>query len=371
MAGLKHSAFLIFKNMKKILTTLILFLSIYVSAQNNILHAGESDWPNNINEENSNQNEFKSSQIMSCAANTILTTGYPAWTNYYAGYMFKVINTSTCSILVNCFEARFQGTSGYRIYTKTGTFIGFETLPGSWTLVGSVAGGVTGISTTTCSPIPIAVGVVIPAGGSQSFYLTRTDNVVANRHLYITGSGTAGTTIYASDANVQITEAEYLDVYFLLQIGVRRPSFDMYYDKICGVLPIELVSFIGESNVNYNQLDWITATELNNEYFILERSEDGLNWTEIGKINGSGTSHTTKKYSFKDYGFKNDLNYYRLLQVDYNGARKKSGLIVVDNKKDIPTIIRTTNLIGQEISGDFEGLKFIYYSDGSVKKKVN
>jgi len=357
--------------MKKFLTILILFLSISISAQNNILHAGESDWPISTTEENANQNAFKASQVMSCAANTIMTTGYPAWTNYYAGYMFRVINTSTCSIIVNCFEARFQGTSGYRIYTKTGTFIGFETLPGSWTLVGSVAGGVTGISTVTCSPIPIAVGVTIPAGASQSFYLTRTDNLVANRHLYITGSGTAGTTIYASDANVQITEAEYLDVYFLLQVGVRRPSFDMYYDKVCGVLPIELLSFEGNYEDDLNHLNWITATELNNDYFVVERSEDGLNWTEIGKISGSGTSQSKKMYSFKDYGFKSTLNYYRLSQVDYNGGFKKSGLIVIDNKKDAPVILKTTNLLGQDVSSDFNGLKFIYYSDGIVKKKVD
>lgn len=356
--------------MKKILITLILFLSISISAQNNILHAGESDWPDNLTEEALDVSALKTSQVMSCAANTIVTTGYPAWTNYYAGYMFKVNNTSTCSIIVNCFEARFQGTSGYRIYTKTGTFIGFEALPASWTLIGT-ANNVTGISTVTCSPIPIAVGVTIPAGASQSFYLTRTDNLVANRHLYITGSGTAGTTIYASDANVQITEAEYLDVYFLLQVGVRRPSFDMYYDKICGVLPIELVSFDGKNEGKSNDLNWITATELNNQYFVIERSEDGLNWTQIGKINGSGTSHTAKKYSFKDYDFKNTLNYYRLSQVDYNGDFKKSGLIFIDNTKESPKIIKVTNLIGQEVFEDSYGLKFIYYSDGAVKKKVD
>lgn len=345
-------------------------LSTTMSAQNKVLHAGETDWPISITE-NSSQSVFKSSQIMSCAANTIITTGYPAWTNYWAGYMFRVINTSTCSIIVNCFEARFQGTSGYRIYTKTGTFIGFELLSGSWTLVGT-ANNVTGISTVTGTPIPIVVGVTIPAGASQSFYLTRTDNLVANRHLYNTGTGTAGTTIYASDANVQITEAEYIDPFFAaLQIGTRRPSFDMYYDKVCGVLPIELISFEGNYEGSFNSLRWITATELNNDYFIVERSEDGLNWTEIGKISGSGTSHGKKMYSFKDFGFRNTLNYYRLSQVDYNGESKKSGLIVIDNKKEPHVVVKTTNIFGQDVSENFEGLKIIFYSDGFVQKKID
>jgi hypothetical protein len=334
------------------------------------LHAGELDWP--ISTETSNQTAFKSSQIMACAANTIFTTGYPAWTNYWAGYMFRVINTSTCDITVNCFEARFDGTSGYRIYTKTGTFIGFELLVGSWTLVGSIPSGLASISTVTCTPIPIVVGVTIPAGSSQSFYLSRTDNLVANRHLYNTGTGTAGTTIYSFDANVQITEAEYVDPFFAaLQVGTRRPSFNMYYDKVCGVLPIELISFEGVSMVNSNQLKWVTATETNNDYFILERSEDGLNWTKIGKVDGSGSSYQNKTYSFNDNGFKNTLNYYRLTQVDYNGESKKSKMIAIDNQKDSPVIIKMTNIIGQDVYEDFNGLKFIYYSDGTVKKKLN
>lgn len=347
----------------------MIVLSAVMFSQNNVLHAGETDWPVSISNDQ-NQSAFKSSQIMSCAANTILTTGYPAWTNYYAGYMFKVNNTSTCSIVINCFEARFQGTTGYRIYTKTGTFIGFEALPGSWTLVGTAA-NVTGISTVTCSPIPIAVNVTIPAGASQSFYLTRTDNVIANRHLYITGSGTAGTTIYASDANVQITEAEYLDVYFLLQVGVRRPSFDMYYDKICGVLPIELVSFEGSYIGNLNQLKWITATEINNDYFILERSEDGLNWKEIGIIDGSGNSNQNKSYYFNDKDFKNILNYYRLTQVDYNSNYKTSNLIAINNQKESPIVVKTINIFGQDVPENYEGLKIIFYSDGSIIKKID
>ncbi len=346
-------------------------LSTMMSAQNNVLHAGENDWPISITE-NSNQSAFKSSQIMSCAANTIFTTGYPLWTNYWAGYMFKVINTSTCDITVNCFEARFQGTSGYRIYTKSGTFIGFELLSGSWVLVGNIPSGLTGISTVTGTPIPIVVGVTILAGASQSFYLTRTDNVIANRHLYNTGAGTAGTTIYASDANVQITEAEYIDPFFAaLQIGSRRPSFDMYYDKVCGVLPIELISFEGVYVGSFNQLKWITATETNNDYFILERSVDGLKWTEIGKVSGSGNSYQNKTYYFKDNGFDNTLNYYRLTQVDYNKSSKTSNLIVVDNKRESPIVVKITNIFGQDVSENFEGLKIVFYSDGSVQKKID
>lgn len=325
-----------------------------------------TDWPIENNTV-SNTSAQKAAQIMSCAANTVFTTGYPAWTNYYAGYMFMVNNTTTCSIIVNCFEARFQGTSGYRIYTKTGTFIGFETLSGSWTLVGTAA-NVTGVSTITCSPIPITVNVTIPPLSSQSFYLTRTDNLVANRHLYITGAGTAGVTIYASDANVQITEAEYLDTYFVLQIGVRRPSFNMYYDKICGVLPIELTQFkvktIGQNNI----LTWTTATELNNNRFEVERSEDALNWLTVGQVLGSGTSTHTNKYKFEDQTFKRVVNYYRLKQIDHNGVSKFYEPIVVDNAKDSVKVTNRLSLFGQNVDENYNGIVIEFYSDGTYNK---
>lgn len=277
---------------------------------------------------------------------------------------------STCPITIKCFEARFQGTSGYQIHTKTGTFIGFEITPLAWTLVGSVAAGVASISTFTCSPIPIAVNVTIPAGASQSFYLTRNDNVIANRHLYITGLGTAGTTVYANDVNIQVTEAEYLDFPFgPLQVGVRRPSLDIYYDKNC-VLPIELISFEGKNISNYNNIQWTTATEINNSHFVLERSTDASNWKEIDRMDGTN-QHETVTYVVNDKTFEHVVNYYRLTQVDFDGSTKYSDIIAINNNKDIPTVIKIRNILGQEVTNDFKGIKIVYYSNGTVQKVVD
>lgn len=350
--------------MKKILYILLL-LSFNARTQS-LLRIG-TDWPSKPNQIIPEVAQ-KNSQVLSCAANTILTTGYPVWTNYYAGFMFMINNTSTCSIIINCFEARFQGTSGCRIYTKTGTFIGFEILSGSWTLVGTAV-NVVGISTTTCSPIPIFVGVTIPPSSSQSFYLTRTDNTIANRHLYITGNGTAGTTIYASDANIQVTEAEYLDTYFGLQAGTRRPSFDVYYDKICSILPVEMINFEGKNYENFNSLSWITMSELNNKYFEIERSEDGYVWSVAGQIVGSGTSHSKNSYQFKDYSYNKVVNYYRLKQIDYDGNSKVYYTIAINNLKEPLKITKYINLLGEEVSSSYEGIYIIIYEDGTYAKR--
>ena len=85
-------------------------------------------------------------------------------------------------------------------------------------------------------------------------------------------------------------------------------------------LPIELISFkatkIGESVL----LTWKTLLEINNDYFLLFKSSDGNNWTEISKINGSGNTLTSKNYSEIDLRGCDDLCYYRLVQVDFDGT---------------------------------------------------
>lgn len=293
--------------------------------------------------------------------------GYPAWTNYWGGYQFNIINLSATDITIHSFEARFQGTAGYRIYTKTGTFVGFETNAAAWTLVGSIAGGLTGVSTTAPTPIPIPVEICIPAGATQAFYLTRSDNLVANRHLYITGTGTPGTTIYASDANLGITEAHYVTPYFAaLYAQSRRPSLDVCYSVGCTMLPVELVKFEAENDNGRNYVTWWTATERDNDYFVVERSNDGVNFKEIGTMDGQGNSQHLVSYRFSDLYYKRgEVNYYRLKQVDFNGAVEYHDVISVDNTDEEALLIGTYNMMGQEVGANYEGLKVMVFGDGS------
>ncbi|MBN8694183.1 MAG: hypothetical protein J0L69_13395 [Bacteroidetes bacterium] len=312
----------------------LIFLNLTVFSQSNII-VTNSEVPDQalqgdidaINSQNfvKSPEQFSGEKIMWCASANTLVTGYPAWTNYYAGWMVNINNISTNTITINCFEARFGGTTGYRIYTKTGTFVGFEGNAASWTLVGSAA-NVTGASTTTSSPIPIAVNVNINPGTTRAFYLTREDNVVANRHMYISGSGTAGTTVYSSDANLQVTEATYCDVFFLPQVGVRRPSFQIYY-SIYNPLPVELGNFKCASDKTGTQLNWATYSEKNNAYFSVQRSQNGADFEEIGRVEGAINSNQIINYSFKDNLPKRGVNYYRIKQVDVNDDFKIHDMI--------------------------------------------
>lgn len=97
------------------------------------------------------------------------------------------------------------------------------------------------------------------------------------------------------------------------------------------VLPIELISFIGERlDNNFVELSWSTASEVNNDYFTLERSVDGNKWSVVGGLGGAGTSKTVIDYVFQDNNDISTHTYYRLKQTDFDGHYEYSKPIVVE-----------------------------------------
>ncbi len=93
-------------------------------------------------------------------------------------------------------------------------------------------------------------------------------------------------------------------------------------------LPIELLSF--EANRVGSEMlvkcDWSTATETNNNYFGIERSQDCINFSQIGTMLGSGNSLVTQNYTFYDDKPYYGLSYYRLKQVDFDGSFSYSAI---------------------------------------------
>lgn len=172
----------------------------------------------------------------------------------------------------------------------------------------------------------------------------------------------AGATQLAFSLNCRVNSAGeewWIDNIELIQLGP------------CVALPIEIVSFEARKNEGYNTLTWVTATETNNDYFTLERSIDGFNWVEIATVDGAGTVSTPSFYEYKDYEFTEDtVNYYRLKQTDFNGLFEYFQIVYVSNfgiqKKG--TLLKTINLMGQEVNQDYEGLVLEHYSDGTIRK---
>jgi hypothetical protein len=103
-------------------------------------------------------------------------------------------------------------------------------------------------------------------------------------------------------------------------------------DETSTPLPVTWISFEGKNTLAGNELTWTTASEINNDYFAIERSNDATAWTELGKVKGKGNRTTRQVYSFIDREPIESYNYYRLKQVDYDGAFNFSKTISIQNR---------------------------------------
>jgi hypothetical protein len=96
-------------------------------------------------------------------------------------------------------------------------------------------------------------------------------------------------------------------------------------------LPVELLSFSGNCEGKNTKLKWVTASEINNDHFNIERSVDGVNYEVIGKVQGQGNSTITNTYTYSDEYSLSDMTYYRLQQIDFDGSSETFGPVVVRN----------------------------------------
>ena len=129
-------------------------------------------------------------------------------------------------------------------------------------------------------------------------------------------------------ADQQIT----LRFYFRSDQSVQADGW--YVDNVkisvyTGIIPVELVSFMSSIINNSVNLNWITATELNNSGFDIEKSTDNSSWNKIGFVSGNGTSTEVHNYSFADQNPFVGTSYYRLKQIDFDGTTEYSNTIEV------------------------------------------
>ena len=102
--------------------------------------------------------------------------------------------------------------------------------------------------------------------------------------------------------------------------------------------PVTLLSLNAKRYVSSNLITWATSQELNSQYFGIERSIDGINFSQIGKVAAAGNSSVKLNYQFVDPQPVKGVNYYRLKIVDIDNTIKYS---LVRNVKNIGTISLT------------------------------
>ena len=119
------------------------------------------------------------------------------------------------------------------------------------------------------------------------------------------------------------------------------------------LLPIELAAFSANCDGKSVLVEWTTASERNNDYFIIERSDDAINFVEIARVAGAGNSIEQLDYSYADYGKRSGDNYYRLVQVDYDGMRSVSEIVVVfcaDETGEEPEVLAYPNPFNDDLN---------------------
>ena len=183
-------------------------------------------------------------------------------------------------------------------------------------------------------------------GGQVDYW---TDSLEAR---YPSGADMQWVVYQSSTSHLSVVSKDTVNLFVKMTPGVTQGNFDLGYFvsdaaldftdptwysvslnnpiTVSGVIPVELTSFTAVSIKDGVQLNWETATETNNLGFDIERSVDNQKFQKIGFLSGKGTTTQKSSYSFLDQTAVSGKQYYRLKQLDLNGAFEYSNVVEVD-----------------------------------------
>jgi len=163
---------------------------------------------------------------------------------------------------------------------------------------------------TADNKIQIASGGKFIVTGDLSFSNSPQDDYSGSGDLYVFGTttGNADADAVDQDETAFNNNEDPALVDFVNNRGTNGP------------LPIELALFELKSSDDRVEINWVTTTEENNDFFSLQRSKDGLNYEAIAKIKGAGNSTDVLTYEFVDENPLFGTSYYRLVQTDLDGT---------------------------------------------------
>lgn len=115
------------------------------------------------------------------------------------------------------------------------------------------------------------------------------------------------------------------------------------------ILPVELLFFESECIESGVILNWITASENNNNYFTIEKSSDGVNFEPVISVEGAGNSNQLLYYNAIDDEVSPELTYYRLRQTDFDGSISYSEIISTDCSQPAYSVIISPNPVWEHL----------------------
>lgn len=220
------------------------------------------------------------------------------------------------------------GGTGLLTYSKNGTTFQsspvFTALaPGTYTITVKDAKACTSTTTVTVSQV---TGPNISAIDSTS---------VCGHNIVATGS--IGQPAYLYCINNSAYQSS--NVFPCVVPGIHNVKIkdangclDSITLAITSPLPVTLLSFTGLAVDKYNKLEWTTASELNSDYFAVEKSMDGYRFNLLETVDAAGESHSILHYNLNDALPYKNVTYYRLKETDLNGDFVYSKTISLQSK---------------------------------------
>lgn len=132
----------------------------------------------------------------------------------------------------------------------------------------------------------------------------------------------------STSSSIYVNSAGTYSVAVTNNLGCTATSFITV--TLSNPLPVELLSFEGIVSENGIQLFWTTASEISNDYFIVQRSSDLEKWNSLSRIEGNGTCSNLSQYNYYDSAPAEGRNYYMLKQVDFDGGYGFSPVILLN-----------------------------------------
>lgn len=146
------------------------------------------------------------------------------------------------------------------------------------------------------------------------------------------------------NCNVNLTIDNYI-------ISIGNCNWTVIGGVIQNSMPVSLLKFKGKYNVYKDLmfLTWITLSETNNNYFILEKSTNCIDYVILSTIKGNDNTNYKIEYLYSDTSLISDIYYYKLGQIDYDGRYNYLDVIGVKVYKKYKEYYKTYNSLGQQI----------------------
>ncbi len=243
--------------------------------------------------------------------------------------------------------------SGANTYTGPTTLSGgtltlgaSEVIPNASAVVFNGGTLKTGAFNETYSTVNLSDNSIITLNNSVQSHNFAASNAISwtsGKTLTITGwtggynstSGTKGK-IFVGNAVAGLTAGQLLQIKFVNASSVMYDATILATGEVVPsaitVLPISLASFTAKAVDKTILLSWNTASEQNNKSFEVQHSADGKVFTTIGNVDGAGTSTSLKSYSFSDENPNAGVNYYQLVQHDFDGKTSTSFIVALNSK---------------------------------------